>query len=165
LHTLTNEGFFLSPSGVLIPVKGTHIATVIFCPEAFGLSREEVDAVYKAHGEIDYYEGKARDEILRSVLQRSWIRLRRHRERWSVQSDRLDELTQERVRAWAAQVLCGIGGYIEEDRYIEIVMEGVGDNCRHRASLGEWARPLVAERPMEVDYCSIEAYAEMQEDG
>jgi hypothetical protein len=165
LHTLTNEGFFLSPSGFLIPVKGTHIATVIFRPEVFGLSREEVNAAYKARGEAVYSEGEAREEILRSVLQRGWIRLRRHRTHWSVQSDRLDESVRERVRIWAVQVLRGIGGCIEEDRYIEVVMEGIDDGRRQQGTVEEWAGELVTGKVTKVEYCSIEAYAKMQEDG
>jgi hypothetical protein len=165
LHTLTNEGFFLSPSGVLVPVKGTHIATVIFRPEVFDLSRKEIEAAYKAHGETVYREGKAREEILRNVLQRGWIRLRRHRKYWSVQSDRLDESVQERVRAWAVQVLRGIGGCIEEDRYAEVVVEGIDDGHRQQATVEDWARELATGKVTKVEYCSIEAYAKMQEDG
>jgi hypothetical protein len=124
-----------------------------------------VNAVYKAHGENVYREGKAREEILRNVLQRGWIRLRRHREHWSVQSDQLDESVRERVRTWAAQVLRGIGGYVEGDKYVEVVMEGLRDGHRNRETMEGWARGLVIEKSMKVGYCSIEAYAEKHEDG
>ena len=78
-----NEGFFISPSGAFIPVKGSHIATVVSFPSAFGLTREKIDAAYATHGETSYIEGRAREEVLRGALKKGWIRLRRHRDRWS----------------------------------------------------------------------------------
>jgi hypothetical protein len=90
LQELSNQGFF-------IPVKGSHIATVVERPDAFGLTREQIDTVFRKHGETSYIEGKARLELLSRILADGWIRLRRGNNRWSVQSDRLDAGTMALV--------------------------------------------------------------------
>ena len=165
MRTLINEGFFISPSGALIPVESSHIATVVSCPAAFGLTREEIDAAYAVHGEPGYIEGKAREEILRKVLKRGWIRLRRHRNRWSVQCDRLDEQRQAQVQAWAAQILRGLGRYIEKDRYINVVLEGLSDASCSRLTVGELARSSGAKQPLKLRYSTIEEFLDGQKGG
>ena len=161
MRTLINEGFFISPSGILIPVKGSHIATVVSFPSAFGFTKEEIDVAYAAHGESSYIEGRAREEVLRGVLKKGWIRLRRNRDRWSVQCDRLDEKTQMQVQVWAKQILRGMGGYIEEDRYIDVILEGLSDACCHRSTVGELARSSGAKKPAKLKFSTIEVYLEV----
>ncbi len=58
-----NEGFFLSPDGLIITLEATHIATVIRQPQKFGLTRTAIDTCYRKHREPIGLEGDAREEI------------------------------------------------------------------------------------------------------
>ena len=158
LQELSNQGFFISPCGHFIPVKGSHIATVVERPAAFGLTREEIDTVFAVHGETRYIEGKARHELLSRILADGWIRLRRGNNRWSVQSDRLDADTMALVQAWARQILRGMGGSIERDRYIDVDLEGLSDSKRQRTSVGDLARGSGKRATEKLVCCAIEEY-------
>ena len=158
LQELSNQGFFISPCGYFIPVKGSHIATVVERPAAFGLTREEIDTVFAVHGETSYIEGKARHELLSRILADGWIRLRRGKNRWSVQSDRLDADTMALVQAWARQILRGIGGWIERDRYIDVEIEGLSDGQRQRASVGDFAKGSGKRETENLVYRTIDQY-------
>jgi len=53
-----------------------HIHFIIQNPKVFGLTLEEIEAVYKRHGENIGTEGAAREEILNRVFKEGWVRLR-----------------------------------------------------------------------------------------
>ena len=158
LQELSREGFFISPCGRFIPVKGTHIATLIAKPDAFGMTREEIEAAFAAHAETTFVEGKARQQLLRQVLRSGWISVRRSGSRWSVQVDTLDASAESRIQAWARQILKGIGGHIERDRYIDVDLEGLSDNVHQRTSVGELAKRRGKRTPARLNYSTIEDY-------
>ena len=139
MNTLTDEGFFISPCGYLIPVVNTHIGTVVAYPAAFGLTIKAIDAAYKRAKERPYCEGRARDKLLTRVLKGGWIRLRRHRQRWSVQCGSLDPTAMAAMSQWAAQIRRGIGGYVEKDQYIDVALDGLGDGTQQRMTVKELA--------------------------
>jgi len=84
-------GFFISPVGKLIPVggNGTHIGTVIAHPSKFGLKKADIEKAYKKHKERLGIEGDAREEILKRLTKKGWIRLRRYPQYWSIQFARM----------------------------------------------------------------------------
>ena len=159
-RVLINEGFFISPDGILVSLKGTHIVTVVTRPKVFGLTLEEIDAAYAKHKEPTYIEGVAREEVLRTVLKKGWIRLRRHRNRWSIEADRLDEQTLLLSRSWAKQILRGLGGYVEKDRYFDVLLAGLSDMRREHVTVGELAKELKSAEKIKLSFQRIEMYAE-----
>lgn len=112
--------FFLSQTGDLIHVPQNHISTVIADPQRFGLTREEIDAVYEEHGERVGVEGEARRELLLRLISQGWIRIRRYRNYWSVTAPSLSPPVWERLQGWAARLLEGIDGFKEADRYMPV---------------------------------------------
>lgn len=65
-----------------------HIDFIIKYPEKFNLTKEEVKAMYLKYNEKYGMEGKAREELIVSVIEEGWIRLRhytRPRDYWSIQ--------------------------------------------------------------------------------
>jgi hypothetical protein len=70
------EAFFILPDSKIIPVEGSHIDKIIEMPDAFGLTRKRIMAVYKKHGERLPVEGFARIEILQGLLEQGYIRIR-----------------------------------------------------------------------------------------
>ena len=81
-----SAAFWIAPTGRVIRVVTSHVATVIADPMTFGLRRQEIEAIYKRHDEPLGHEGFARGKILEDLIRRRWIRIREHRAYWSVQS-------------------------------------------------------------------------------
>lgn len=115
-----NIAFFLSPEGNLIHVPDSHIAAVIRDPETFGLTREEIESFYKEYGERVGVEGKARREILLKIIADGWIRIRRYRQHWSVTAQDVTPSTHAILRGWARNMLSGVNGFKEPDRYMPL---------------------------------------------
>lgn len=64
----------------------THIAALIESPETFGLTTDEIKQAYASSGERMGSEGKAREELLKRIIMRGWIRVRHYtggRDYWS----------------------------------------------------------------------------------
>jgi hypothetical protein len=113
--------FFLSETGDLIHVPQNHISTIIAEPERFGLSREEVQAVYDNYGERLGLEGQAREEILLKIIADGWIRLRRYPNRyWSISAQSLTPAVKERLRQRAEWMLSGTKNFKESDKYMPV---------------------------------------------
>ena len=113
--------FFLSQTGDLIQVPDSHIATVISDPQRFGLSLQEIQDAYSRHGERVGVEGEARKELLLRIVADGWIRIRRYPNRhWSATAPSLTPAVRERLRAWAAEMLFGAGGFKEADRHMPV---------------------------------------------
>jgi hypothetical protein len=112
--------FFLSPNGHIVHVPQNHIATVIRDPETFGLTREEIETLYKEYGERVGVEGEARREILLRIIADGWIRIRRYRQHWSATAQALTPATQELLQDWARKMLSGLNGFREPDRYMPV---------------------------------------------
>lgn len=112
--------FFISPTGDLIYVPTSHISTVINDPEMFGLTREEIHETYSRCGEKIGAEGYARRELLLKVIQQGWLGIRGYRQHWSITAPSLSPDIQEHLRDRAAQMLSGITGFQEQDRYMPV---------------------------------------------
>ena len=65
-----------SPQGKLYDAGQTHIRYVLDHPDLFSRDKEDLTAVYKKFKEPISWEGKARMEILLSLLRDGWIRVR-----------------------------------------------------------------------------------------
>ena len=68
----------------------THISYVIRNPETFGLTTAQIQNIYADWGEKVGLEGKAREEIIKLVSKRGWMRVRHYVGRndyWSLQVD------------------------------------------------------------------------------
>lgn len=130
--------FFLSQTGDLIHVPLNHISTVIADPQRFGLTREEIENVYKDYGERVGVEGKARREILLRIIADGWIRIRRYpNRRWSVTANNLTPAVQKLLQGWAGKMLSGINGFREADRYMPVNVSTLeGDS---RSTIGDLA--------------------------
>tara|TARA_R110000744_G_C19369472_1_gene562332 strand:+ start:1328 stop:1870 length:543 start_codon:yes stop_codon:yes gene_type:complete len=132
-----NLGFFISPIGKLIPVagNGTHIGTVIAYPTKFGLKKSDIEMEYKNHKEKLGQEGNAREEILRRLTQKGWIRLRRYPQYWSIQFARMNNKIMKTIARFAQAILKGVGKYKEKDKYIPIIAMGFDDGFNKKIEL------------------------------
>ena len=73
---MDERAWFISPEGTIYPVSRSHIAAVIADPALFGVTREYIEGVYRDNGERLGWEGRAREKIIKGLLERGWIRIR-----------------------------------------------------------------------------------------
>jgi hypothetical protein len=72
-------------------------------PEAYGYTEAELKEIHEKHGESRGTEGKAREEIMESLLKRGWIRIRHvpRNDLWSIQCFNLGSRQKDYLFRWA----------------------------------------------------------------
>ena len=101
------SAFWISPDGVVHVVPKTHLRQIASNPEMFGLTREKVLAVFRKHHEslIRNSDGKARAEIVGSLLKAGWIRIRRHNGFYESQFDTESEKSWQSIQSFFSSVI------------------------------------------------------------
>lgn len=118
--------YWLSPNNKLIPVGDNHISIVISNPEKFGLKRNYIESKYASYKEPLGQEGKAREEIIKELVSKKWVRIRRYKQGWSLNvMDTNDRKTNNLMSEWAFGMLNGDYGEKERDKYIDVVITGL----------------------------------------
>lgn len=96
------EAYWTSPDGKVYGFSGTHIQDVIKNPKRFGLTIDQIQKIYTKHKEKMGLEGKAREEIMKSLMDKGWVRIRSHRRgSWIIQAGH-----------WARRVKNGIFNWV-----------------------------------------------------
>jgi hypothetical protein len=128
IENVINIAFFLNPFGELIRVKGAnHVSAIIQSPETFGLTREELEAIYNKYHEPLGQEGKAREEILTNLVRAGWMRMRRYPNKfWSINLFKLTVKAKDLLYDWANNILKGTWGFKETDPYMPVKVDFVG---------------------------------------
>jgi len=70
------QAYWIFPDGKVFSDFFRHIQAVCAAPGDFGLTKEEVNAVYAKYGEPVGCEKHARIEIMEGLIRRGWIRIR-----------------------------------------------------------------------------------------
>jgi len=98
-----SNAYWISPSGVASKVRTSHIQDVLTEPEHFNLSLEAVKAVFDRYGEPYGHEGKARRDVMESLLHKGWIRIRYvpQRDSYTVELNRLGKKEADYLWQWA----------------------------------------------------------------
>ena len=156
-------GFFISPVGKLIPVagNGTHIGTIIAYPSKFGLKKADIKKEYKKHKEQLGVEGNAREEIIKRLTKKGWIRLRRYPQYWSIQFARMNSKIMKTIAKFTQAILKGIGKYKEVDRYIPIMAMGFYDGYQKKIELDHVAQTGTFKKSMEMIHIQEHDVSEM----
>jgi hypothetical protein len=97
------DAYWISPEGFILGVGKKHINEIISEPSAFGFDRDYVEAVYKGHGEKLGMEGRARQELMRELLLKGWIRIRysQRNDSFVVQCFQLRKRQKDYLLQWA----------------------------------------------------------------
>jgi hypothetical protein len=116
-----DAAFFISPYGDIITADISHIDTVIKYPKKFGVTKEYIERIYNKYNEKLGVEGKAREEILKELMSKGWVRIRRYPNRfWSVQVNKITKKVKDYLYDWSKRILKGIGGFREQDKHIPV---------------------------------------------
>ena len=129
-HEAHNVAFWISKNGEMIEVEnGNHIATVLKYPEKYGYTKQQLKDVYDRYHETVGTEGKAREEIILSLVRKGWIRIRRYENKfWSVTVNRMDRKVKDYLHSWASKILKGTLGYRENDPYMKVnIIDSIGN--------------------------------------
>ena len=121
-------GLWLTPSGEYITVKTNHVADIISNPSKFGVTSSFIQELFDRHGERMGVEGNAREELIKLILQRGWVRIRNYRNYWSVTVDRLSSKVSDNIRNWVDSFIKeGIMGNYESIKVYEVQHDRMND--------------------------------------
>jgi len=100
-------GYWISPVGAVVECHTSHIAEIIRKPENFGYTTERIDELYEKHNEPKGHEGHAREEIMRDLIGKGWIRIRWVPKRYAfvVQIARMSKKVMDNLQKWAMQLV------------------------------------------------------------
>lgn len=111
------SAFWITPQGKVIDCGAQkHIDFVCKEPRKFGMTEQEIQAVYDKHNEPYGFEGVAREEILLSVIRKGFIRIRKYRDMWSINVVNWNHRTSKLLSDWAYEMLKGSN----KERYMPI---------------------------------------------
>ena len=99
--------YWINPYGQILNIgAGKHITQVTDAPEKFGVTREYLEAKFKEYGEPWGSEGKAREDIIKDIMKKGFIRIRLYPNRfWSIQTWDFNKRTRTALQKWAEEAL------------------------------------------------------------
>jgi len=104
---VTHEAYWIKPNGQIHGVDITHIQSIIKNPEYFGLKLDYIKKEYYKYNERLGLEGKARENIMKSLIFKGWIRIRNNRNFYTVQLQKLDKKSKDYLFSFATQMIKG----------------------------------------------------------
>jgi len=97
-----STAYWINTSGQILEIPASkHIAAVVQQPEKFGLTKEYIQQKFAEYGEPVGIEGKAREEIIRKLVEDGFVRVRLYRNYWSITINKLDTRTKNILGSWA----------------------------------------------------------------
>jgi len=142
---MRGEGIWITKDGKYIDAPISHILTAIKNPDVFGITQEEINAIYDKYGERYYMEGKAREEVIRALLKKGFIRVRAYPNRYyTVNVEKLVDKVKRLITDWASDLAYtdqGIFNTRESDVYTPVnIVPMAGNVEKHKIkdiALGE----------------------------
>ena len=125
LFESTIAAYFITPDGKIISTNGmSHVSLIIASPEKFGFTKTQVVDLYKKYNEKLGVEGKAREQLLRLLFDKGWMRIRRYpNECWSIQAKKLTKSEKDYLYDFANKILDGFHGFKELDRFMPMKID------------------------------------------
>jgi len=125
MAAINSKAFWISPVGKILPVRNKHITDILRDPEKFGVENNYVRHKYREHGERTGWEGKARREIMRTVINRGWTRARYFHskstgEYWSVETKSDKRRFMGNIWHWSVNLYQGKYGRNREHERMKI---------------------------------------------
>ena len=102
-----SPAYWISPDGEILSSVSTHIRAVCDNPKAFGLTEEYLKKAFAKYKEPWSSEGKARHEIMNSLLLKGWIRIRYtpRNDRYSIELNNLSGSNKGFLWDWASALV------------------------------------------------------------
>lgn len=97
--------YWIDPIGHILPIfdDEKHIGMILKKPSAFGLDINEIKMLYDAESEQLGDEGRAREKIIKELLQRGWIRIRHYprQDMFTVNVFQLKKKAKDNLYRWS----------------------------------------------------------------
>lgn len=140
-ETIGTIAFWISPKGqVYGGSTEKHINMIMQSPKKFGYSEEEIDRIYQKYDEPKGVEGKAREEIVRNVILKGFIRIRRYVNKfYSINAANWDSKTKDHLFGWALDMITGKNGVKETDKYMSVKITTDRGQPPRNITIGELA--------------------------
>lgn len=163
-RSVSTVAFWISPQGEITSSQQSHIDIIIKYPEKFGFTFDKIKEIYARFNEPVGHEGKAREEIIKLVLRKKFIRIRKYPKKfWSVNIFHLSLLNRNYLVDWANKLTTsGIDGYKENDLYFPVIITDLGRG-REETTIGELAKGNLLEGE-ELQYFITEKHVSEWED-
>ena len=154
-----SEGYYIAPSGDIIPIDTTHIESVLKHPEKFRTTKKELQEIYDKYDEPYGLEGKAREEILSNFIKEGWIRLRYipRNDMFTAQLDKLNKRKKDWLYGFAKEALEGIKG-IKNSPNTEMSIIDLKGNILAHHSLKELSQDVLYKTAKKQKVISFEEY-------
>lgn len=127
------QAYFISDINKIISVGQRHIDEILAVCWYFGFDRNEIEILHQQIGEKLGQEGVVRNEMMKTLLKRGWIRIRQYNETWHLEAWKLDKKTITNVNSWVYQML--INGLIDENT--DFIMTTLNDNVTYASAIGD----------------------------
>ena len=99
------DAYWISPSGKISGVNTTHIQSIIKNPNHFGLTLDYIKKEYENFNEQLGIEGQAREKIMKNLLKSGWIRIRKARNFYTVQIDKLTNKIKDYLQSFTSKMI------------------------------------------------------------
>lgn len=103
--------FWISPKNEIVALPGKHIDAVISKPERFGFTTQQLQQYFVKHNEQYGHEGKARAEIIGTLMDQGWVRIRYipRTDSWTVQlSGSLTKQKKDLIWSFVEGIISGV---------------------------------------------------------
>ena len=102
-----SKAYWISPFGKIVDVPRRHITNILDSPEQYGYSEQELKDVYHKFNEPIGHEGKAREEIMTTLINKGWIRIRWNTKKftWIVQVSDITKKVKDYLQSWSKEML------------------------------------------------------------
>lgn len=92
-------------------------------PDKFGFNKDFIEFVYNNYGERIGTEGKAREQIMLSLFNEGWIRIRQYKQFWSINVKKFSGKARTYITLWSKKILKGFHGFKEQDKHAVIKID------------------------------------------
>ena len=108
------EAYWINPNGKIHGVKSTHINSIIENPYYFSFTKGKIDQIYVKYKEPMGLEGKARNEIIKKVLNKGWIRIQKNKNFYTAQMMSLNNTCKDYLQQFTQLMIdAGVHKYSE----------------------------------------------------
>ncbi len=125
--------YWINPKGKVFELKGKlHIDYVIQYPKKFGETKDTIKNTYEKYKEPIGFEGKGREDIIKRVIKRGYIRIREYRDRWSIQLNKMTSKYSDIIWGWIKSIK-----NIVTDQYGDVIIYELLSNKITRTSINK----------------------------
>lgn len=121
---MRTPAYFISPKGEIIYCGVKHITKILQDPKKFGMDQAMIEYLHDFYNERIGQEGKAREQILISLINQGWIRIRKYGDKfWTVNVNKITRKVKQYLSKWAKEMLKGRDGIKEYDPQIPVKID------------------------------------------